>query len=531
MLTLDQTSLEIICDHLDFDDLKSLSQTCTWIDYVSWTIRREICQIKIKDFIPEYQIDVLTNTKKEIKHIHFCNNGDILFPFLQIMELSCMHLANISISVNQLNSVKNHIGSYTDKINTITLNVMGEATSIQRTVALLRNEYSNFRMVVKYLYGIHNPMDPGELNADYFDVIQAFFMYGMRNAVVNQEVFNAPFLVVFRHVDDKILNFKCVKEMDLEYAYNCRNLLETLIESNKTTLLKLSIRYASIWQYELPCQLKEFSITNEETMRIGWVADFLRNQKSLRRMSLEKVYISDELIPIFREQKMLTELTIRDCRMWEDTDKLLVFSTIKKFNLSYVNIDLVNSAICNPDTLESLEIKRIFGNENNFILNSEYRKLKVFKIRESQSFCDHFCQRVTAPNLEYCTIPEFSESTFTFLKKCERLRDVRVTKKAISPIKEIFKLPQSIVNLEIFVGFIDFLRILPEIMVYPDTTKHFEITIVNENPQPECDIIVDAFIKPNWQRKFDGYYTCKKLSFRYTEINIAHPVPSSVPQI
>lgn len=520
---------KIILDHLDFEDLKNISQTSKYLEKISWNNRDNISKITIIKLLTAAQIETFRQSKKIFTNFTFSTN-DTSAIFLrnlhaQLSALPSIQLTNVELSEDLIS--ESSIILPTGDIDTISvdLTLMNGNVEISKSkLNNLQSRFPNSNIIVKKIDGTI-PLNVNKANTDFLYPSEMDinflnhgieFVYAMRQSTytnihqIHQDIHNVTKLKYFGPVNPALLHFKNLKEIDI-FTFVHSKVWEDIFEANKNSLIKLNIQNVKKSDYIMPCQLKELTVAYSKS---SWVCKFIEDQTHLRTLKICRVNITDELLSIMRQNTILNKVHISNCELEVSNVEEMVFPSVSRIKLYECNIDLLNAVLRNSRNLTSLKLSNI-QNVPQLKLNSILDNLKEVDIT-----INGFFSRLIAPNLEKCKI---NENQIMFLTAFERLRHINIVRTdnrfiLSREIRDFLKNSQcKTVGFEIDKDLNVFLTTIYYILHYTGSIKHFLISIVGGNYNfvnfhQFIDILMN-FPDSKWQRVDYQHYSCGKFSF------------------
>lgn len=520
LTTLDMLPMEIlhqILEHLDLEDLKNISQTCDIFDKISWRQRSLLSRIRIRRLLTAEEIQVYKKSTKTFKNVKFESYCTLIIE--QLNELPSIQVTNIILSDELWRTLEYRrlIREFEDTIKTITCWAVGSLDQIRASVSDYRSEFPVIPLYVKTYGCALTETNLNQFNADCFYPIQMHFE-NTENLVFHEDVYHVMNLHC-EEPDENILRFRNIREMTLDT--DDLQLIKNAIEINKNTLTTLQLTYIPNMDYRLPCQLKKISLSNKTMKKSFWIAEFLKDQRHLREVSLSNVFLTEILLNILSKNKALVSIDLIFCESFGlDADKM-VFPNIKNVKLAYlleIDNNLLNAIFRSGDNLTSLYIKCADAlDELNLNFKGKtlsMKNLKTLFVAEP-TISSFFYEHLDAPNLEVCFM---MKNNLDFLMKCKKLKNLNTgcTLLESNQVKRLLKSSKSLRICGFTIEKNEFFKIIPGILRYSGSVRHFDIDIeVPSDELRDFDNRMDTLILhygQNW-RRLGQYFTCGELSF------------------
>lgn len=324
---LPKDSIEIICDHLDFSDLKSISETCIFLEDISWRYRREMSYITMDEILSEDVADVLRNTNKIFKSVTIKTREDAL---LKMIIDQIVHSSEVSIKIDvDIESEHSNfpplLVKFKHLIKKVSVYLYGTLEYI-KSLEELKSPKPRINVITE---DIETPTNFNQFNCFYNVRISK-----MDNLEFPEDIYNVTRVDVYEPNYD-ILRFKNLTESNV--CTNDCNLMENLIETNKNTLINMRIRYVKDWIYKIPCQLKKLSLTCRKIGDSYGIFELINDQKHLRSLDFSYICVTYQISFILCKNKMLTSIQFNDCILEEPN---VFFRSIGNTKLDHCIIQL-----------------------------------------------------------------------------------------------------------------------------------------------------------------------------------------------
>lgn len=511
IFSLAPESLEIVLDHLELDDLRLVSETCRYFESLSWTNRSLTSKITLNRMLSGVYVNVLKTTKKEFNNFVFnpkhITNGYSYNLIAQVSKLPSIKPLHVELREDQLSNAQQLFEEFKNMIQTITVTLRKSSRArMILKVQTLQSEFPNARINIR-IKSLSSRINFSEFNAEMLYPHQMGFVGGGYN--IQESVYNVRKLN-WSNPDQGILNFKNLK--DLNVISSDQNLLELLLEANQSTLTKLTLIHGTAIN-RVPSQLKELRLSSRNISDQYWIPNLLAQQNHLRKLILVGVTLTPEILSTLDNKTVLTTLKMSACQL---THNLIVLPSVRKVKIASCDTRLLDAFLRKSD-LTSLEIHKISGDLTHLRSRYVLRKLKClvvedmfeYKRTNTRSVTNELIKAIIATNLEVCTIADYNS---TFFGQSSRLRELDIRKygRMVLSAKELqYILKYSMVTIFQFnVRECEFMKILPDILKYSGSIKHFVITIGT----PRCYEQISNELKkmPNYSESDSNhfYHSC-----------------------
>lgn len=465
-MSLPEELIEKISTYLDLNDLKILTQTCKYLNEVSWFSLGEIAAISIKRILSYADIETFTKSKRIYQNVklnpYYRPHSDFESRLNQLSSIPSIKLRHVTLNdfcnTNDLRTLKN----YGDEIRTITTPV-----------------------------DVENMAFKAEEIKSIFPKVNIIFQprFGRSSAVLNFEEVNFQ-SIVYREEDDfnavttGLTYFKNLKHLEIATRSSSNfKILETIIENNKVTLRKLEIGWLKEpWNYQLPCQLRELSLRcdNKDDHKAH---KLLENQSHLRKLDLANVLITNELLDVLSKKPFLTiiqfnfchlELSL-DCRKFEFLRNRHEISSILR-NCDLQDPIVINAIIDNSENLTRLKLSANEVNDEKIFSDFKPKVLKNLKFLEvnNEYLSNYVLKRIKTPNLEICIINCYSE----FLLECKLLRTLEIQRKIThGQVVNILEALKCLETLSFIMDATEFVAHFPYVLDNRGNIKHLTLDL------------------------------------------------------
>jgi hypothetical protein len=340
LCNLPREIISIANGYLDLEDLKKLSSTCCDMDRISWKTRREISKIRINSGIA---MEIFKKTGKVF-------NNFLVVGAIDPSDLLTMECVNITfLEFNSMSSLRTSYSKFEmfkENITKVRVRLDCTIEDVRSICLEIESLFPRARIDNKVHRVFQESTTFQQLYADSMYPTE-MTLYNCENLKIDKDNYSLKKLTA-SFINKDLLHMKNLHELyisdsDLEQT-------EKLIEVNQTTLIKLTVVTNNNWNYKLPCQLKELQLFNIRIFQSSWLAEFLKEQRCLRKLSLMKFHITAEVISIFMKNKTLTSIELNYCEIKGDKAKTMSFPLVQNVLLYNVDIHLINAVLRNPDS-------------------------------------------------------------------------------------------------------------------------------------------------------------------------------------
>lgn len=539
LFDLPEEMVEEITSYLDFEDLKLLSQTCKYLDEITWRILCHISKVKVRRVLSHADIGTFTETKKIFENVKIC--FDIEFVLAQLSTISSIKLHNIFFNMFYLDRSWRILKKYEDQIRTMTVAIEGNEEDIMNQAHEIRSQFPEAKITFKLKFDdLTSMVSFDDMNAELsFPTRMCFVENSLENLLFHKQVYNVETLT-FMHCADKLHMsralplFKNLKVLELYDDEGFEpDFLEAVIENNKDTLVKLSLLLCEPWYYHFPCQFQELHLTGVKDKHSSRLCThILKNQKHLRRLTLKELLITKNITNEISEKTLLSSIEFENCSLEDPLEpgKIGFLNRIGKITCIHTDyhgsrdvepfdVNLLNVIFDNSEKLTRLELKDYA--RKYYFLPCKKTVLKHLKFLKIAGF-EPVPEAIIAPNLEVCQIEGCDPA---FLLGCKQLRRLHVKK--ITTHDQIVKILKSnpfLENAKFSIHMDEFEQNITYILENIGAIKNFEFylyAVRGECPKEDLMQILKSALKipgTKWT-KFQHHYTFETFSFaiRYYE--------------
>lgn len=473
-------SIRLILNHLNFNDMKRISSTSFSLYNVARETKNEMSKIVIHGPISERKLEMLLRWGgEEFQNIelHLSDSIRVYLPYIlkQFSENPLMKLTSLEFADDKFNETE-LLHTFKDQIKNITIN--GHSSSIKNQVTKLKSEFPNATIYVKLDQTLSNNDSVetlNEINSECEYPIDMNLGEGTRNVAeynpnrIQDDIYNVRHLKWLNPSPD-VLCFKYLLELSMDTMN--QKLVKSVIDTNRNTLIKLTLFIFDDFLYRIPCQLEELRVANEATGQPCDVSNLIQDQKNLRELWLHSFSISKNIISTLEKNKFLECIYMYECRL-EDPQSQMDLPSVFEIFLVESDIFLLNAFLRNPCHLTHLNVDGIQGDLKDLDPVSVMEKLNMITIKD-EMLSNYFCKNLDAPNLVYLDI---FQNDRQFISKFEQL-ELLFIRKILGPTE--FREMLEYVKCKLFhlrVTETDFWEIAWNLFDYDGDIKHFTIDI------------------------------------------------------
>lgn len=301
----------IIFEFLDFEDLTMIASTCHTFDELSWYVKKGIVALRVRRMLSDAAISVIERGNKDFKKlwlnadhlsVELCNQ----LSTIPNIQLKTIELRSILLQVNLqrvlplLERFRNDIESIYVTSNTMDLTELRRKIDFIKSILLNAKVFLRIKTIstepAREIFGL-DEMNVVDLNIDYDS-----------GAKFQSDIHNVKRLSWLKP-NESICHFKNLK--DLTISTDKPEIMENILNNNRTTLTKLAVHWLKEWNWTIPCQLTELNLNCEEPDHI------LDGQTLLRRLRLENSFITNRLLVALSRNRLLRKITFASCKLNE----------------------------------------------------------------------------------------------------------------------------------------------------------------------------------------------------------------------